>query len=143
MDKETMKTLFTPYVQGSIKKSMSEGGLGLGLHISKKLVELHGGTLHVQSVLGDGSTFTFSLPLADVQATSERSTEKAFTPITVQPIEKAMNEKRLNPVNTDRSKYAEDCPRIIVVYDDPVNLEVMETILQVEQYEITTVLTGE
>jgi two-component system, chemotaxis family, CheB/CheR fusion protein len=37
-------------------------GLGLGLHVSKTLVEAHGGSISVQSVLGVGSTFTFELP---------------------------------------------------------------------------------
>lgn len=142
MSEETIRTIFEAYIQGNNGASMLEGGFGLGLNISKKLVELHGGTLQVQSVLGEGSTFTFSLPLADSQATNESMIAKGFTPITVQPIEKATKDKRLNPVNTKRSKNMEDCPRIIVVDDDPVNLEVMETILQVEQYEITTVLTG-
>jgi len=140
MDEETIRTIFEAYEQGNKEESMLEGGFGLGLHISKKLVELHGGTLQVQSALGEGSTFTFSLPLADSQAIGEGQIEESFTPITVQPLENAKSDQRLN---LERSKQAEDCPRIIVVDDDPVNLEVMETILQVEQYEITTVLTGE
>jgi len=141
MDKETMKTLFTPYVQGSIKKSMSEGGFGLGLHISKKLVELHGGTLQVQSVLGEGSTFTFTLPLADEQAIISELTGESFTPITVQPVESVVHNKRLQQMNLDQSR--KDCPRIMVVDDDPVNLEVMETILSSKSYQIRTVLSGE
>ena len=45
--------------------SGSSVGLGLGLHICKTLVERHGGNVGVQSVLGQGSTFWFTLPLAD------------------------------------------------------------------------------
>ena len=41
------------------------GGLGLGLHVCRKLVEAHGGTLHATSRLGEGSAFSVSLPLED------------------------------------------------------------------------------
>jgi signal transduction histidine kinase len=39
------------------------GGLGLGLFISRQVIEAHGGGLYVQSALGQGATFTVRLPL--------------------------------------------------------------------------------
>ena len=54
--------LFEPYQQVERERTRLSG-LGLGLSLSKKLVELHGGQIWVQSEKGKGSTFSFSIPL--------------------------------------------------------------------------------
>ncbi|MBH0197545.1 MAG: ATP-binding protein, partial [Nitrospira sp.] len=45
-------------------------GAGLGLAIAKNLVELHSGTIRVESVLGEGSRFSFTVPIARPQLAS-------------------------------------------------------------------------
>jgi len=62
IDKAEQERLFEPYQQLEEERARL-GGLGLGLSLSKKLVELHGGQIWVQSEKGKGSTFSFSIPM--------------------------------------------------------------------------------
>jgi len=61
--KEEQARIFMPYYRIEADRQRFSG-LGLGLSLSKQLVELHGGRMWVESELGKGSTFAFSLPIA-------------------------------------------------------------------------------
>jgi signal transduction histidine kinase len=55
--------IFEEFQQVDSSSTRSKGGTGLGLAIAKRIVEMHGGKLWVESVLGSGSTFYFSIPV--------------------------------------------------------------------------------
>ncbi|MDQ4078101.1 MAG: ATP-binding protein [Chloroflexota bacterium] len=59
---EAQAHLFERFYRTTDARAHNEGGLGLGLYISKTIVEHHGGRIWVESQVGKGSTFTFSLP---------------------------------------------------------------------------------
>jgi signal transduction histidine kinase len=56
--------IFQQFEQGSLENGRRPEGAGLGLALSKEFVEMHGGHIWVESKVGEGSTFTFSLPLS-------------------------------------------------------------------------------
>ena len=60
--------IFEEFRQGGGNVLRKAEGTGLGLSLSKRFVELHGGTLTVQSRVGEGSTFTIVLPRLEQEA---------------------------------------------------------------------------
>jgi NtrC-family two-component system sensor histidine kinase KinB len=60
---EVQSKIFDKFVQ--IKSDKALGGSGLGLTICKEIIRAHGGTIWVDSTPGEGSTFTFTLPIVE------------------------------------------------------------------------------
>jgi two-component system cell cycle sensor histidine kinase PleC len=67
-----LKKVFEPFGQGQHDIAVCEKGTGLGLPIVKGLIEAHGGTVSLQSTLGEGTTVTVSFPRDCVIAQPER-----------------------------------------------------------------------
>ena len=61
--KEFQEKIFDKFFRVDSSLSYEVSGVGIGLFIAKKIIELHGGVIEVKSELGKGSEFTISLPL--------------------------------------------------------------------------------
>lgn len=104
--KDKMDSVFNSFIQESIDNKRKFGGLGLGLSIVKKLVDLHGGTVIIESEVNKGTCCTVTLP---------------YEVVFVEP-------------KAEKTKYPKDTfdlmgARILIVEDNDVNRFIMKTIL--------------
>src|SRR5690606_16502988 len=62
MDRDILERLLQPFTQADMSHTRAHGGTGLGLTISRRLANMLGGSIEVESAPGQGSTFTFTMP---------------------------------------------------------------------------------
>jgi signal transduction histidine kinase len=65
---EVLEQIFEPFRQADATVTRKHGGVGLGLSIAKRFVEMHGGRIWGESAPGRGSLFAFSIPIRVEQA---------------------------------------------------------------------------
>jgi len=85
ISEDDMDILFVPFEQIDSSISRKYEGTGLGLDISKRLAELHGGDITVESVVGEGSAFTLNLPWEEPEDEPEETEEEIKETITPDP----------------------------------------------------------
>lgn len=73
-----LDAIFSPFIQQAGQDAMRFGGSGLGLSITRKLVEMMGGTITVESKIGLGSTFRVHIPELEISSLTHNSKEKDF-----------------------------------------------------------------
>ena len=120
---EVQARLFIPFTQADAGITRRFGGTGLGLSISKRLVELMGGVIGVESCEDEGSTFWFEL---DVPLVPTGDESPLATPSNVQ---------------SRRSRLAGW--QVLAVDDNPLNLEVVERLLALEGASATLAGDGQ
>ncbi|GHS98307.1 hypothetical protein AGMMS50276_19870 [Synergistales bacterium] len=119
IDPAAAQKLFSPFVQASASTTKKYGGTGLGLVISKSIVEKMGGDIELESELGEGSTFSF---IVRVQS---------------QPLAKTAEEMASGDTAPDfRGK------RLLIVDDIAINLEIAVEILRETGVEMETADNG-
>ena len=83
MSQAQLKKIFEPFTQADSSITRKYGGTGLGLTITKEYVEIMGGKLNVESEEGLGSTFSFTLPLEEIEEEEEQDYRHAFNAVTI------------------------------------------------------------
>jgi len=131
MTPEQLDKLFQPFTQADSSTTRKFGGTGLGLTITKRFVEMMGGSIKVDSVINEGSTFTMRLPArlgdAPLSAGSDAPQEDAAVVAATrmpQPSGGGPN-------------------RVLVVDDDPEARELLKRHLSKEGFTVFTAADGE
>lgn len=132
IEQRRYESIFNSFDQGGEGTDRDFSGTGLGLSISKKLVELGGGHIWVESEVGLGSIFHFTLPAAvEVPVIHPESTASNYS---VQPIE-SIGRGIQEAAASFAPKEAGD-RTVLIVDDDPVNLQVLINLLAKESYVV-------
>ncbi len=121
IDEKNHKFIFDRFRSVDNDLSIKLGGLGLGLAISKAYVEMLGGTITLESNVGIGSIFSFTIPL-------KISKETKFTE---EPLIKKIAAKKDNETT------------ILVAEDDNINFLLIEKIMQLKNYKIIRAKNGQ
>ncbi len=129
--------IFESFEQADGSITREHSGSGLGLAITRQLVELHGGHIRVDSSPGQGSRFHFLMPLA-----AEREGFSGNKPADKRQLFMGTKDLTLEPVQVAEDAADENTFRILIVDDEPVNLQVLVNMLSIQKYAVTRALSG-
>ncbi len=138
--REHQESIFTPFERGAPAES-GRFSTGLGLGITRHLVELHGGAVSVTSEPGAGSTFSFTLPHAGEPADTPPTARARLTPM-AEELVLYDSMVRGSPVTVPQDVSNEAVARVLVIDDEPVNLQVAVNQLTAAGYGVETCTNG-
>ncbi|MBU3114549.1 ATP-binding protein [Clostridium lacusfryxellense] len=150
---QKLQKIFKRYeqVDGILEKY---GGTGVGLYVTKELIQIQGGTIKVSSIIGVGSEFIFTLPICTEQEIKSNLNENLYNKDNVETAEilaKYSNQLEIKPnvVNASMQNVrkiidsgSKDKYKILIVDDEYVNLKVLKNYLTNGNYEVLEASCG-
>ncbi len=138
---DKLDRIFEPFEQVDGSISRKYGGTGIGLSISKQLVELQGGTLQIKTKEGEGTTLTFSLPFSRQTADGIDATTAVPTILGAESM--AMDaqepEQAAEVPLGDQSRPGRN---VLVVDDEIINQQVLKNVLTLDHYTVFQAFSG-
>ena len=125
---ELLPHIFDLFTQGERSLDRSQGGLGIGLCLVQRLVELHGGTVWAESVPGQGSEFVVTLPALAAAPAPASATSSATA--------------RSPALSVSASPPPEKGCRVLIVDDNVDAAEMLATLLELSGHDVRTAFDG-
>ncbi|WP_086768271.1 PAS domain S-box protein [Nostoc sp. 106C] len=125
---EKLESVFERFGQVDASDSRQKGGTGLGLAICRSILQHHNGQIWVESTLGEGSTFFFTLPLLSEDETRQRNAE---------------NQENLSPSVLIPITASLASPLVLECDDDPSVRVVVQTMLERQGYRVMAAASGQ
>ncbi|MCP4345192.1 MAG: response regulator [Desulfobacterales bacterium] len=170
ISEDKFDVIFKSFEQADGSTAREYGGTGLGLAVTKKLVELYEGSIRVESALGKGSRFTFTCPLSKTEIDKIRKISKvrkkavSMSEISSEPEPISSESEPMAPdiqapdiaaekilsseIQTESHPTAPDMPdytehaQILIVDDEPINLHVLANQFSLFNYSVIKALDG-
>jgi CheY-like chemotaxis protein len=133
ISKADQDKLFTRFFRAEDTNVRQQTGTGLGLNITQSLVEMHGGEIYVESELGEGSTFGFTLPLPPGLIEARQAAEEPAE-VQVETVPDLAEEPAPSVIPSG--------PWILVADDEPDMAELFKRRLERAGYRVTIVTQG-
>jgi signal transduction histidine kinase/DNA-binding response OmpR family regulator len=128
IDKKDQERIFQEFQQVDGSHARQYEGAGLGLALTRRLVEMHGGSIWVESEKGKGSSFYLTLPITEGNITDSRKVPDLVKERAASP----------QPLDDEPGQYL-----VLVVEDDDTSFELISTYLEDAGYRVAHTTTGE